>query len=117
MGKCRFAVIPDGVVSSDAILEYNRDNLEQDVDNIYYKEELSVNLKDFSEYESPETAIIALAEFSGLGYEIIPALRASWLRGVNSGEEPYSRAKNLAEYTYNSSDADLLPQTEKGAYS
>ena len=117
MGKCRFAVIPDGVVSSDAILEYNRDNLEQDVDDIYYKQELSVELKDFSEYDSPETAIIALAEFSGLGYEIIPALRASWLRGVDSGEEPYSRARNLAEYTYNSNDADLLPQNEKGASS
>jgi hypothetical protein len=84
---------------------------------MYYKEELSVELKDFSEYDSPETAIIALAEFSGLGYEIIPALRASWLRGVNSGEEPYSRARNLAEYTYNSNDADLLPQNEKGASS
>jgi hypothetical protein len=35
----------------------------------------------------------------------------------NSGEEPYSRAKNLAEYTYNSNDADLLPQNEKGASS
>ena len=80
-------------------------------------QELSVELKDFLEYESPETAIIALAEFSGLGYEIIPALRASWLRGVNNGDDPYSRAKNLAEYTYNSNDSDLLPQNEKGASS
>jgi hypothetical protein len=117
LGKCRFAVIPDGVVSSEAIIEYDRAKLKQDVDDIYYEQELSINLKDFSEYESPETAIIALAEFSGLGYEIIPALRASWLRGVSNGDDPYSRAKNLAEYTHNSSDADLLPQNKKGASS
>ena len=114
MGKCRFAVIPDGVVSSDAILEYNRDNLEQDVDNLYYKEELSIELKEYSEYESPEEAILALAEFSGFGYESITAMRAAWLRGVKNGEEPYSRAKNLAELGYNSIDADLLPVFEKG---
>ena len=114
MGKCRFAVIPDGVVSSDAILEYSRDNLEQDVDNLYYKEELSIELKEYSEYESPEEAILALAEFSGFGYESVTAMRAAWLRGVKNGEEPYSRAKNLAELGYNSIDADLLPVFEKG---
>ena len=117
MGKCRFAVLPEGAVHSDAILEYNRDNLKQDVDDIYYKEELSIELKDFTYYKSPEDAIIALAEFSGLGYDIIPALRASWLRGVNNGDDAYSRAKNLAEYTHNSNDADLLPKNEKGASS
>ena len=116
-GKCRFAVIPEGVVNDDAVVEYDRAKLKQDIDDIYYEEELSVELKDFSQYKSPEAAIIALAEFSGLGYEIIPALRASWLRGVNNGDDPYSRAKNLAEYTYNSNDSDLLPQNEKGASS
>lgn len=82
-----------------------------------YDKELTVELRDLSEYESTELAIIALAEFSGLGYDIIPALRASWLRGVKENENPYSRAKSLAEYTYNSKDADLLPPNQKGASS
>lgn len=81
------------------------------------EEELTITLKDFEDYESPENAIIALAEFSGLGYEIIPALRATWLRAVRDDEEPYNRARNLAEYTYDSKDADLLPHNEKGASS
>jgi hypothetical protein len=117
MGKCRFAVLPDGVVSADAIIEYDRAKLKQDVDDIYYEQELSVTLKKIEEYESTEDAITALAEFSGLGYEIVPALRATWLRAVKDGEDPYSRVKNMAEYTYDSKDADLLPQSKKGASS
>jgi hypothetical protein len=117
LGKCRFAVIPDGVVSSEAIIEYDRAKLKQDVDDIYYEQELSVTLKKIEEYESTEDAITALAEFSGLGYEIVPALRATWLRAVKDGEDPYSRVKDMAEYTYDSKDADLLPQSKKGASS
>jgi hypothetical protein len=117
LGKCRFAVIPDGVISAEAIVEYDRAKLKQDVDDMYYEQELSTTIKDLEEYESTEDAITALAEFSGLGYEIIPALRATWLRAVKDGEDPYSRVKNMAEYTYNSKDADLLPQSKKGASS
>ncbi len=117
MGKCRFAVLPEGAVNDDAVVEYDRAKLKQDVDDMYYEQELSVTIEELENYESSETAVLALAEFSGLGYEIIPALRASWLRAVKDGEEPYSRARNLAEYTYNSKDADLLPHNEKGASS
>ena len=116
-GKCRFAVLPEGAVNDDAVIEYERANLKQDIDDIYYEQELSVSVEDIENYESPEKAILALAEFSGLGYEIIDSLRASWLRGVKSGDDPYSRARNLAELGYKSVDADLLPTFEKGSYS
>jgi len=76
--------------------------------------ELAVELKEENEYASPEHAIFALAEFSGMGYEIIPALRASWARAVKNDETPYKRAMNLATKLYNSNDADLLPADKKG---
>lgn len=117
LGKCRFAVIPDDLISPEAIAEYKKEELKQDVDDMYYEQELSTTLKDLEEYESTEDAITALAEFSGLGYEVIPALRATWLRAVKDNEDPYSRVKNVAEYTYDSKDADLLPQSKKGASS
>lgn len=115
LGKCRFAVIPDNLISPEAIAQYDKAELKQDVDDMYYEQELSVTLKDVEEYESIEDAITSLAEFSGLGYEVIPALRATWLRAVKDEEEPYSRARDMAEYTYDSRDADLLPRSEKGA--
>jgi rubredoxin len=117
LGKCRFAVIPDDLISPDAIAEYKKEELKQDVDDMYYEQELSTTLKDLEEYESTEDAITALAEFSGLGYEVIPALRATWLRAVKDSEDPYSRVRNMAEYTYDSKDADLLPRFEKGSSS
>lgn len=117
MGKCRFAILPDGTVSEDAVIEYTRNNLKQNVDDVYYKQELSISIKDLEDYDSIEDAIIALTEFSGLGYEVENAIRASWLRAVTNGESPYSRAKNLAELGYNSIDADLLPIVEKGSSS
>ena len=79
-----------------------------------YAEYLSVELKNYSEYGSPEQAIIALAEFSDFGYEIQTALRASWLRGVKNDEDPFNRAMTLAALGYKSIDADLLPVQEKG---
>jgi hypothetical protein len=113
-GKCRFAVLPEGTVNDDAVVAYDRAKLKQDVEDIYYEQELSVSLKDIEEYESPEKALVALAEFSGFGYEVVTSLRASWLRAVKDGNDPYSRARNLAELGYNSIDADLLPTSEKG---
>jgi hypothetical protein len=76
--------------------------------------ELTVELKEEGEYSSPEHAIFALAEFSGAGYEIIPALKASWARAVKNDEKPFERAMNLAINLYNSNDADLLPAVKKG---
>lgn len=65
------------------------------------------------EYVSPEHALVACAEYSGLGYESIPSFRAAWLRAVENGEEPYERAKELALQLYSSRDADLLPRSAR----
>jgi hypothetical protein len=73
---------------------------------------LDVELLDEYDYESPEHAIFALAELSGEGYEMIPALRAAWLRGIRDNESPFARAAVLASALYDSKDADLLPKLE-----
>jgi hypothetical protein len=74
-------------------------------------EELTVTLLEEHEYYSPEHAIVAMAEYSGLGYDVIPALRAAWLRGVDEREDPFERAKALAVDCYdNDRDSDLLPR-------
>jgi hypothetical protein len=75
-----------------------------------YDEDLTVTLKNEEEYVTKEHALLALAEYSGLGYEIVPALRTSWLRGVKAGENPFERATVLASALYESKDADLLPK-------
>ena len=73
--------------------------------------ELIITLEKTEEdYQSPEHAIVAFAEYSGLGYEVIPAFRAAWMRGVNDHEDPFERAKSLAINLYdNEKDIDLLP--------
>lgn len=71
-----------------------------------------VELKHEHEYESAEHAIITMAELSGQGYEIVPALRAAWIRAVRDKEEPFTRAAVLASALYRSKDADLLPKKE-----
>jgi starvation-inducible DNA-binding protein len=76
------------------------------------KSSLSVTLKSPDEYNNVEEAVIALAEFSGQGYEIIPALRATWKRAVNDGEKAYDRAYELATRLYDSRDSDLLPNVD-----
>lgn len=75
-----------------------------------YDDVLTVTLKNEEDYLTKEHALLALAEYSGLGYEIIPALRTSWLRAVASGENPFERATILASALYESKDADLLPK-------
>jgi starvation-inducible DNA-binding protein len=75
-------------------------------------QELYIELREHTEYETTEHAITEFAEYSGLGYEIIPALRAAWKRGVDSNESGFDRARELAVMTYDSEDADLLPQVE-----
>ena len=72
--------------------------------------EMYVALKNESEYASATEAIVAFAEYSGLGYETIPALKAAWARAVKNNENPFERAKNLSVSLYNSKDADLLPR-------
>lgn len=74
------------------------------------EQELYVAIQGEDTYESPEHAIVAFAEYSGLGYEVVPAMRAAWVRGVNDGENPFERAKDLAVSLYYSKDADLLPR-------
>ena len=75
---------------------------------------LSIALKTADEYGSPEHAIHAMAEYSSLGYEAVPALRGAWLRGVRDGDIPFERAYTLATKLYESKDADLLPKKRKG---
>lgn len=75
-------------------------------------DELYIELRTQDEYETTEHAITEFAEYSGLGYEVIPALRAAWKRGVDNNESGFDRARELAVMTYDSEDADLLPQVE-----
>jgi hypothetical protein len=75
-----------------------------------YSGELTIVLMPETEYTSKEQAIFSLAEYSGVGYEIIPALQASWTRGELAGENPFERAKELAVFLYDSRDAELLPK-------
>ena len=73
-------------------------------------DELQITLLPEEEYESPEHAIVAMAEYSGLGYDVIPALRAVWIRAVNDHDDPFERVREAAVLTYGSKDADLLPK-------
>ena len=54
-----------------------------------------------------------MAEFSGAGYEAEDAIRASWLRAVRAGGDPFRRASLLALHGELSLDADLLPSSEE----
>ena len=83
--------------------------------SIMQHELLSIALRSADEYGSPEHAIHAMAEYSSLGYEAIPALRGAWLRGVRDGDIPFERAYTLATKLYESKDADLLPRKRRGA--
>ena len=115
-GKCRFAVIPDGVVDVGVLEGEKLGNEIQSKEELInlanewrYEQELGVDLLDEQDYSSPEEAILAMAEYSGFGYEAEHAVRASWLRAVRNGEDPFKRASLLASLGYDSLDADLLP--------
>jgi len=71
--------------------------------------DLAISIKSELEYNGPEDAIYSLAEYSGLGYEVVPALRAVWKRAIDEFEPPFDRAVGLATKLYQSKDADLLP--------
>lgn len=77
------------------------------------RSELTIELRNEEDYVTPEHALVAFAEFSGLGYEVIPAFRAAWIRAVENEEEPFNRAKELAINLYSSRDADLLPKQQR----
>jgi starvation-inducible DNA-binding protein len=79
--------------------------------NLYAKNEIAKNRSmKADEFASVEEAVVALSELSGLGYESEFALKSAWTRAVESSENPFERAKNLAVMTYKSADADLLPE-------
>lgn len=72
----------------------------------------TVAILSYEDYESDEHAIFSLAEYSDLSYEAIPSIKAAWIRGLDSGEDAFSRAAELAINLYDSRDADLLPKKE-----
>jgi hypothetical protein len=115
-GKCRFAVIPDGVVDVGVLEGEKLGNEIQSPQELAklanewrYDQELNIDLLSEEDYSSPEEAILAMAEYSGFGYEAEHAVRAAWLRGVRNGDNPFKRASLLASLGYDSLDADLLP--------
>jgi len=115
-GKCRFAVIPDGVVDVGVLEGEKLGNEIQSPQELAklanewrYEQELNIDLLPEEDYSSPEEAILAMAEYSGFGYEAEHAVRASWLRAVRNGENPFKRASLLASLGYDSLDGDLLP--------
>ncbi len=119
-GKCRFAVIPDGVVDV-GVLEGEKlgNNIQSErelaelAEQWSYQQELEANIGNAEDYPNPEDAILALTEYSNLGYEAEHAIRASWLRAVRNGEDPFKRAALLASLGEESLDADLLPADEE----
>jgi len=72
---------------------------------------LTVVMLDEEDYSSIEDAIVAMAEYSGAGYEIIPALRSAWKRGVVENENGFNRAFELATQLHAHKDNDLLPRS------
>ena len=91
-----------GAVTAAAAVDYDS----------YVDSQLDVSILPREEYASNEHAIYSMAEYSDLGYELIPSLKASWLRAEKAGEDPFERALELAINLYESSDSDLLPRLE-----
>jgi hypothetical protein len=75
--------------------------------------ELYIEILPQDGYATPEEALYAMSEYSGLGHESISSFRAAWRRGVKNNENPFDRAAELAINLYDSRDADLLPKKEK----
>jgi hypothetical protein len=99
-GRCRFAVIPEGVVRPE-------DDVMDEVELI---EDLIVALKEASEYSSTDEMLLNIVEYSGLGYESESAFKAVWSRALRDGDDPLTRVLSMAELGYSSQDADLLPR-------
>ena len=111
-GKCRFAVIPEGVVDVSTVPLRDEEDMELLLATAYAEAQLITELREESEYDSPEEAIFSMTEFSGLGYDAEQAFRASWLRAIRNNDNPFKRVSLLASMTYDSLDADLLPTRE-----
>ena len=111
-GKCRFAVIPEGVVDVSTVPLRDEEDMELLLATAYAEAQLITEIKEESEYDSPEEAIFSMTEFSGLGYDAEQAFRASWLRAIRNNDNPFKRVSLLASMTYDSLDADLLPTRE-----
>jgi hypothetical protein len=111
-GKCRFAVIPEGVVDVSTVPLRDEEDMELLLATAYAEAQLITELKEESEYDSPEEIIFSMTELSGLGYEAEQAFRASWLRAIRNNDDPFKRVSLLASMTYDSLDSDLLPTRE-----
>ena len=109
-GKCRFAMLPEGAVKGYDIPLRDPDDLELLLASAHADAELTIEIPDENTFESADDAVLALTEYSGMGYDAEPAFKASWLRGVRNSEDPYLRAKALSVMGYSSLDADLLPR-------
>jgi hypothetical protein len=109
-GKCRFAMLPEGAVEGYSVPLRDPDSLELLLASAYADTQLVVDLPAENTFETVDEAVLAATEYSDLGYEVEPAFRASWLRAVRNGEEPYKRLKMLATLKYDSLDSDLLPR-------
>jgi hypothetical protein len=109
-GKCRFAMLPEGAVKGYDIPLRDPNSLELLLASAYADSQLMVDLPEQNTFETVDEAVLAATEYSDLGYETEPAFRASWLRAVKNGEEPYKRLKMLATLKYDSLDSDLLPR-------
>lgn len=70
----------------------------------------NVSIQDESFYATPEHAIFAITAYAGLGFEVLPAFRATWFRAVRENDNPFERTKSLAVDLYKAHDADLLPK-------
>lgn len=106
LGKCRFAIIPDSSIVKDEELFTLAPSLIASL-------ELYIDTPEDNVFENEEDAILSLTEVSGLGYEAEFAIKASWLRALAQGEDPYKRAKELSFFGYNNErDSDLLPYRE-----
>jgi hypothetical protein len=70
----------------------------------------NIAIQDESFYATPEHAIFAITAYAGLGFEVIPAFRATWLRAVRENDNPFERTRSLAVDLYSAHDADLLPK-------
>jgi len=76
-------------------------------------QETFIELKPAKNYDSHEQALLELAEFSDMSYDVLPALRAAYLRAEKDGGDPVKRAALLATALYDSPDADLLPKESR----
>lgn len=104
-----FSVSEATIVSSGSSVANSSDS------EAYVRAQLQPDIREkSSDYTSVSDAILSLTEISGLGYGAEVAFKAAWMRAINEGSDPYARVKTLALNTYNSPDADLLPEKKDG---